>query len=190
MERVVDLQPGQIGHDPLRDGIDRTLDRNPMADDVQCPATFDAGRGLVVDELDRDLDGHGHAVFDAEKINVHDPFADRMTLEIAGQGTDFFRTGVDCGDAGVKAASVDSVLDVAFSKGDCDRGFLAAVHDGRDSPVTTGCAGGPLAHLFANRRRELVVGAHRDYSFKDKNPPLAGDNRRVASRGVGAAGGV
>ena len=166
VERVVDVEAGQVDQDLLRDRVGQALDRNPVADDVEHAAAADARRGALVDELDGHVDRQARAFDDAQEIDVQRPVADRVELIVARDGADLLAGDVDRRDGREEAAAVDLEIHVAVGEIDRYRGLLAAIDDGRDQTLTTDGTGGPLAHLFANRRRELVTSAHRTTPFQ------------------------
>ena len=61
VQRVGDVEAGEIGDDLLRNVVDRRDHRDAVADDVEHAAAADAGRLALVDELHRHLDGDGRA---------------------------------------------------------------------------------------------------------------------------------
>ena len=161
VERIVDVEAGQVGDDPVRDGVRRAEQLHPVADDVEHAATADTGRVGLVDELDRHLDLDPRSGDDAQEVDMQRPVADRIELEVAGQRADRLAVDLDLGHGGEESAGVNLEEDVAVGKVDSHRRLLAAVDDCGDLALATDCSGGPLAHLFADRRRELVAGAHR-----------------------------
>src|SRR4029079_3640278 len=116
--------------------------------------------------------------------------ADRIEPEVARDGAHPLARDVDGGGARVGTAAVDLQENILARKTDRNRGFVAAIDDGGDHVLTTNRAGGPLAHLLADRRRELVS--------SDRTPPsvwlaacLQGCRRgRRAYRGEGPGGQV
>ena len=162
------------------------VDRDPVAHDVEHAAAADAGRGALVDELHRHLDREPRAGDDAQEIDVQRPVADRVELIVARDRADLLAGDVDRGDGGEEAAAVDLEIHVAVGKIDRHRGLLAAIDDGRDHTLTTDGAGGPLAHLFANRRRELVSLAPIGqllFRWERRVPPGVSARRRSYRRG-------
>ena len=98
---------------------------------------------------------------DAEEVDMDRLVAHRVELEVAGDRPDLLAGDVDRGDRGEEAAAMELEEQLAVGKVDRQRGLLAAIDHGGNQALTTDCSGGPLAHLFADRRRELVSLAHR-----------------------------
>ena len=161
VQRVGDVEAGQVGDDPVGNGIRRADHRDAVADDVEHAAATDAWRGAFIDELHRHLDRDRRAGDDAQEVDVDRSLVHRIELEIAGDGADLLAGDIDRGDGRQKAAAVNLEEQLAAGQIDRDRRLLAAIDDGGDHALTTDCSGGPLAHLFADRRRELVGLAHR-----------------------------
>jgi hypothetical protein len=143
------------------DRLRRAIHLDAVADDVEDAATADAGGVGLVDELDRHLDLDHRAFDDPQEVDMERALAHRVELEVARQRPDLLAVDADLGDRGQEPAAMDLEIDLAVGEVDGDRGFFAAIDDGGYHALTTDCPGGPLAHLFADRRRELVTGAHR-----------------------------
>ena len=161
MQRVVDVEAGEIGDDMIGDGVGRAFQFDAVADDVEHAAPANARRSRLVDEMHRHLDRDRRSGDEPQEIDVQRPVGDRIDLEVARQRADGLAVDGDFRHRGHEAAGMDLEVELAEGEGDRNRGFFAAIDDGRDHALTTDCAGGPLAHLVADRRRELVTGAHR-----------------------------
>src|SRR3546814_1287039 len=57
-------------------------------DDVGHAAALDAGRGVFIDETDRDVDVDDRMLADAQEIRVKRAIAHRVELHVLGQGAD------------------------------------------------------------------------------------------------------
>jgi hypothetical protein len=156
VQRVVDVEAGEVGDDRARDGVGRAAHIDRMAHDVEHAAALDARRGAFIDEMHRNVDRQARAFDDAQEIDMDRTVADRVELEVARDGADLLAIDVDRGKGGEEATAMDPEVNVLAGKRDRDRGLLAAVDHGRNLTITTRRSGGPLAHLSANRRRELV----------------------------------
>src|SRR3546814_10858209 len=89
-----DIEAGQRNHDFFRN-VRRVDDQvEVVTDDVEHAAALDAGRGVFIDETDRDVDVDGRMLADAQEIRVKRAIAHRVELHVLGQGAGIGRAHV------------------------------------------------------------------------------------------------
>src|SRR4029078_11242628 len=81
--RVVDLKPGDVDVDRIRDRVGRAGHLYRVRHDVDRATALHAGRALRVQHVHRDVDADGRAFRHAEEVNVPREILDRIDLEVA-----------------------------------------------------------------------------------------------------------
>jgi hypothetical protein len=160
VERVADIEPGQIHLDELGDGIDRNMELDRMADDVQSPAALQAWGGLFIEEVHRNIQREPGAFTDAQEVHMQQEVADGVELVILRDDADRLSTHVDVQEVGQKPARLHPKRQLLQRQRNGNRRLLVAIDDGRDLALTTHGTGGPLADPVAHLGRELVCLAH------------------------------
>src|SRR5690606_21400358 len=149
VDGVAELGAGEIDLDGGGDRIGRNLRLDLVAHDVEQAAALDAGRLLLVEEVNRNLHRHQRVGADAQEVDMDREVADRIELVFLGQNLDLLAADVDRGDGGHEAAAVNLVVDVLVAQRDGERGLLVAVDDGGHLAVAAQFAGGPLTDPVA-----------------------------------------
>src|SRR3546814_7084656 len=85
VDRRADIEAGQRNHDFFRN-VRRVDDQvEVVTDDVEHAAALDAGRGVFIDETDRDVDVDGRMLADAQEIRVKRAIAHRVELHVRSE---------------------------------------------------------------------------------------------------------
>src|SRR5690606_30510539 len=134
------LEALHVDADGLRDAGGR--DRDGQRHDLDLVDR--AGRGLA-DDVDRDVDGDLLAGADDDEVDVLDGAADRVTLDVLGQGHLLLALDVE-GDDRVRVVLEDEER-VVGRHGEVLRRLTVAVEDRGDLVRAAGATGGTLAEL-------------------------------------------
>src|SRR5690606_30700715 len=96
---VADLEAGQVHGDGVRNGVGRAVEFYRVANDVQDAADLNAGL-LVVDEVDRHVNGNSGVLRDAQEIDMHGEVAHRIQLVVLRQNLVLLAVDIDGRDGG------------------------------------------------------------------------------------------
>src|SRR5690606_6699190 len=166
VDGIADFPACQINGDGIRDRIGRAIELDFVAHDVEHTTALDAGRLVLVDEADRDVDVNFRILAHPQEVHVQREILDRIELVVLRQDPDLLSVHVDRGNRGQKAAAVNLVVDVLVGQGDGQGRLLGAVDDGRYLALTANCTGGPLTDLFASLGLELISIVAHGVSFR------------------------
>ena len=155
MNGIAKFEPGKVDQDLFGNEIGWTIEIDLVADDVEHAALLDAGRLLLISEVDRHLDMDARAGPESQEIDMGDEVAHRFELDIAGDGAHHIAVDIEIDERRKEPAGVYMRLQVAIGKGDTLGLLLVAIEDTGNAAVAADCAGGPLAGPAACGSLEL-----------------------------------
>ena len=160
MQRIVEVQPGQIGGDRLRNivGGHPKLDR--VIDDVERAAALDAGRGFVIDEVHGHFEAQARAGLQAQEVDVNRMVLDDVELIIARNGALGLAVDFEFEDRRQEVPREDELGHGSRVERERRRRLSATIEHGGRAAFTACAAGGPLACPTANRGREFFGLGH------------------------------
>ena len=161
MDRVADIEAGQVDVETLRDVVDAAMHLDRVTHHVEHAAATNAGALFFVDEGARHFDGDLSVGGDTQQVDMLRKLIDRVNLQIAGDHPFRFAVDLQIEDGREESARVDALLDVARIETDQNRVFLVAVDHGRDTAGATCCPGGPLTSPVTRLRRHGLSFCHR-----------------------------
>ena len=145
MDRVADLEAGQVDLEILRDGVGLGAHRDLVQHDVEHAAALDAGRRRFVPEVDRHLHGDDRLGPDAQEVEMERLVRHRVDLHVARQDLVARALDVDLKPVVEVTFLVQFALDRFRLDRDHDRGLLVAVDHGGNQSLATAGTGAPFA---------------------------------------------
>ena len=182
--RIVEVKAGEIDGDEFRDVVGRNHHVHIVQHHIDRAAALDAGRGIVIAEMDRDRDLELRAGLEAQEIDMHRRIAHDVELVVARNGAFLLAIDVDLENRGEEVARVDQLVNFAVGERNRRRRFAAAIDDGWNFAFTTYAAGGPLAGPAANRGGEGLDLGHGFYPFLRNAPTPPGVSETSAKPGL------
>src|SRR5215210_6967175 len=178
VERIADIEAGEIGVERVRDGLDRHQQLDRVAHDVERAAALEARRGLLVDEVDRHLDPDPLAFGEPQEIDMYRQVLHRVELVVARDGAGLLTVDLDLEHGGEEMPGEDQPAGLVEVEGDRRRRGAGAVDDGGYAALATNGPGGPLADPVARHGLKLLHGSHgRGPSIgvlENRKPPTGG----------------
>src|SRR5690606_21902888 len=156
VDGIADFPACQINGDGVRDRIGRAIELDFVAHDVEHPTALDAGRLVLVDEADRDVDVNFRILAHPQEVHVQREILDRIELVVLRQYQDHRSVHVDRGNRCNKAVPLNLYVDDLVGQHDGYRRLLVAVDVDSYLAMTATCTGPPLTAMFASLGLELI----------------------------------
>ena len=86
MDRLADLEAGQVDQDFVWNEIGRAIEIDLVTHDVEHATLLEAGRGLMILEVHRDFDMDAGVLAKTQEIHMADEVAHRLELDVARNG--------------------------------------------------------------------------------------------------------
>ena len=165
MDRLADIDTGQINRDTVRNRVARHHHFNRMEHQIHRATALDARRSSMVDHMNRHIELDLLACREAQKVNMHREILHRIHLVITGNGACGCSIDIDFKNRRQKMTGKNQLARDIVIKRDRSRSRAAAIDNRRNLTSTTKCTGGPLATLRPARRLDLL------YSFRHCSHP-------------------
>ena len=147
MNRVADLEAGQVDLEMLGDGVGRAAHRDLVAHDVEDAAALEARGGGFVQEAHRHLDSDERILADAHEVDMDGEVANGIELHVARDHPRLLAVDVEGEDGALEVTGMELRVDRAVVDGDGLRRCLVAIENAGDAP------------LAARRARPAFAGA-------------------------------
>jgi hypothetical protein len=157
---MVDLQPGQVDLDRLRNGIGRNPHLDRMGHDIDRTAALDARRGFRIDHVHRNAHPDGGACTQALKIHMNRQILKRIELIIARDHAVLLALDLKLADRREEVAGEDFLLQFGMIERDMQRRLVVAIDHARNAPGPTLGARRAFTGARARARFELIDGRH------------------------------
>ena len=155
MDRVADLQSGQIDFEMIGDCVGRAAYRDLVANDVEHAAALQPRGRRFVEEADRDFDGHVRILAEPQEIDMDGKLADGIDLNRAGNHPRLLALDVEHVDRALEMAGVNLLVDRAVIDRDRLRLLLVAIENAGDAPLAPLRARAALARAASRPRLEF-----------------------------------
>ncbi len=130
-------------------------DLDVVAHDVEHAAALQAGRKLIVDEANRNLNADAAVLADAHEVDVDRLILDGIDLQVARDDAAFLAFDDNLDDGRGEVALEHLLPEVVVVEGDGLGRLAVTVDDSWNFSFTTSLACGPLAGTWARRGLQL-----------------------------------
>jgi hypothetical protein len=160
VQRLADLEAGEVGFDEFRNLLDRANEFDGVAHDVERAAALDARRFFRVDEFHRNGDAQRRARRDALEVDMRQRVTQRIKLKAARNDLMLGAVEIDVDQRGQEVTDVETLGDFAEFERNRHGGFLVAVDHGRHLACAARSASGPLADSRTRDSLQYCFGSH------------------------------
>lgn len=189
VDGIADIEAGEVDFDLVGNGLGRAKKLHFVAHHVEGTAALDAGRLIVIDEVNRHLHRDALALAQTQEIHMHQRVAHRIELDIARNGAHLGAVDIEVDEGGQEAPGLHVRPQALVVGGNELRRLLVAVDDAGNAVLATLGPGGPLAGPIARLDRQLDGFGHGqllDLTDIEKRPghPPGVNLSRPARRGL------
>jgi hypothetical protein len=111
VDRIPDLETGQIDLEMIGNGVGRAAHRNFVAHHVEHAAALQARRGSLIQEAHRHIDGHERVLAEPQQIDMNGKIAHRIVLHRARNDASLRALHVKHEDGALEMAGLELLRD-------------------------------------------------------------------------------